>query len=92
MNIKIDEFSIRDSMGVKSFDVYQEHVSEGKKTKGKIIEINIAWGVKIERAIDIIVQEKMKEEVDTVSLNEFLELYEKYNDDLVEKIVSKIKI
>ena len=92
MNIKIDGFSIRDSMGVKTFDLYKDHEKTNKKTKEKtIVEVNIAWGVKIERAIDIIVQEKMKEEVDTVSLNEFLELYEMYNNDLVKKISEKIK-
>jgi len=93
MTIKVIDYIIKDSLGVKCFDVYKEHLSKSKKTgEEKIVETNIAWGVKIEKAIDIIVQDRMKTGEDILYLQDFLEKYKEYNKELLEEIESKIKV
>lgn len=87
MIIQVGNFNIRHSEGTKRFDLHI--VKEGKsgKRKGKMIETALAYGIKIERCIDLIVQEKMEEEQGTIDLNIFLQEYKKANEELITKLI-----
>lgn len=92
MDIRIfDKYTLKDSLGDKSFDLYKDRIAKNKKTGEKYLtEDNIAWGVTIERAIDIMVQDTMKEE-DVLFLNDFLREYNKANKEFIQEIEDRLK-
>lgn len=86
MIIKVDEYQIRDSEGIKKFDIHVEKTIKKGIAIGRKQVLPLAYGISIERAIEIIIQEKMKVELDTVDLVQFLIEYKETADYVIEKI------
>jgi hypothetical protein len=90
MRIEIYGFIIKVSEnGVNKYDVYSKRVSNGDKTKGQIVESPEAFGVHLQRAIQIVAQRTTDEALDTVTLDEFIEDYGKIVDKILKTIQGK---
>lgn len=87
MTIKIYNYSIRKSEnGNSRFDLHITKETKTGKTKGKLSQSPIAYGVSLERAIKLIIDEETDNRFDDVDLEEFIENYKEVCEDVLKKL------
>lgn len=87
MTIRIHNYSIRKSEnGNNRFDLHVTKETKTGKTKGKLSESPIAYGVSLERAIRLIINETMDEKLDDISLEQFIENYKETSGDILKEL------
>lgn len=88
MKINIEgQFILNQSLHSNGFDLIKK-VTRTKKESGEKYEAEsvLGYDMKLEKAIETIISERMKDKEDTVELNEFLQAYKQEKEQLLSKI------
>lgn len=86
MNIVIEGFIIKNSEGINKLDIYQTSELKSGKGEGNIIERPEAYGVSLERCVQIIIQHRIDKDLGDIKLEKYISEYKKIAKEVVEEI------
>ena len=76
---------------ITGYNLYKVSISQKGKSIGKPIQVNLGWNMPLCVAIKKIIEEGVKENRTTMTLNDFLELYRNETDKVVELVQKEFK-
>lgn len=84
MVVKVGDWRLRSSEGFVKFDLHHLKEAQSGKVKGQMIDTPFAFGIGMTRAIEIIIQEEMKEKVGEIDLKNFIKEYKKVSAEVIK--------
>lgn len=87
MEIKIADYILTNSLGISKFDLTHTYIAKSGLKKGEIIKAGVVYGVTLRRCVEVIMQYRLDNELETLELEEFVQKYEL----ITKKLYSDIK-
>lgn len=91
MEIIINNFKIVQSIDPERYDLHRFKTIKSGKREGERVEVIEAYGMKLPRTIQYIINYTVDEENDSGNLEEFLVAYEKTSNNILEKLEEILK-
>lgn len=88
MRVSIKNFIITKSVGIGLYDIHRTYTIEKGKRKGQVVEKTEAWGIKLSRCFQIILDFEMEDKFPNrdVNVDEFLQIYREANESLAKEV------
>lgn len=87
MKIQLGSFYITDcTESITRFDLHEVRVIEKGKMKGQLRDEPFAFGLKFERACQVIAQKRAERQLKDVTFDKFLKEYKVINENLITEV------
>lgn len=71
---------------INKYDIYRTHTAKEGKYKGELVKAIHAFGISLERAVQITIQDRLSKNETVKDLDTFLIEYKKVSNNVIEEI------
>ena len=92
MTIKIDNYLIeQEPAGILQWNIYKVYTVQAGKTAGNVNKVNVAWGVTLPRAVEIVISDALMDDLSEVTLLDYLIEYRFQTERMTKEITKQLK-